>query len=178
MHVRARSCLVLSALIELDSILLKEEMMKSDVSLVTLAGKEFFKISFMGLFDNSQAHSVIDKLKGHGIENRDKVAMIWDCCQMSNYERDARETWQQYFSEIKSSIDDIHLVSDNIAYRTAARALGIFWRVNIKVWSNFSQLEGSVASADHGNQPFIQQHHPHKDQSYEARGDQSDQFTR
>jgi len=71
--------------------------------------------------------------------------MIWDCTEMKGYDSDARETWQKFFDGIKAKIDVVHLVSDNIVYRAAARSFGIFWGVKVSAWSDYSQLEASFA---------------------------------
>jgi len=115
------------------------------VSITKLGGQDFFKISFVGQFNNEQVNNILNSLKAHGIENREKISMVWDCQQMSGYDNNARDQWQNFFEGIKSKIGVVHLVSDNIAYRAAGRAFGIYWRVKISVWEDYSQLEEGLS---------------------------------
>ena len=116
----------------------------SKVTVLPLGEERYFKVSFLGHFCSDHANNLLAALKSHGIDEVERISMIWDCTEMRGYDSDARDIWQDFFNEIKSRIDVVHLISDNIAYRTAARALGIYWRVKMSVWSDYSQFESEI----------------------------------
>ncbi|PLY02214.1 MAG: hypothetical protein C0624_09140 [Desulfuromonas sp.] len=117
--------------------------MESIVNGVRLGGQDYLKVSFVGHFDANQANVLINDLKTRKIETSDMISMVWDCTEMKGYDNDARDYWQNFFDNHKSKIDVVHVVSENIAYRAAARAFGIYWGIKLSVWSSYQQLEKS-----------------------------------
>ncbi|MCZ8356075.1 MAG: hypothetical protein O9340_15140 [Cyclobacteriaceae bacterium] len=61
-----------------------------------------------------------------------KITLIWDCTEMTDYEPFARVAWQQALSELKEQIETIWLISDSKLIRAGASILSFFTSLDIK----------------------------------------------
>jgi hypothetical protein len=66
--------------------------------------------------------------------------MLWDCVAMTGYDQEARSVWQEALQDLRSRISAIHLVSESLSIRLAARAVSLFIRLPLRAWASESEI--------------------------------------
>lgn len=67
--------------------------------------------------------------------------LLWDCTQMDGFDYDARNDWMETMTRYSERINSIHVVSNSILIRGAARVMGKFTKYDMKVYKTLEELE-------------------------------------
>lgn len=94
---------------------------------------EYLKISFVGIFTYEDAKWASQQWKDRfQTKSEQRIKVIFDALEMTNYEPTARSVWQQTIAELSGQIDSIWLVTDSKLIAAGAKIMSIFtsFRIN------------------------------------------------
>ena len=97
---------------------------------------------FHGWFDAEQAEFA--RAAVHAKSTSTDAVMIWDCTEMTGFDRDARLIWQRGMRRASSGIREVWVVSADPQIRDGAELIGAFGEVNVHLvdtWSDLPMVE-------------------------------------
>ena len=101
--------------------------------------------TFEGIFRKSDAIMAVKRWKTEMTQiNTKKVTIVWQCLAMKNYEREARQLWQETLKEFESQIGMIWLVTDSVLIQAGAEIMSFFTYFEMKVVASLTELEAKL----------------------------------
>ncbi len=98
--------------------------------------------TFDGIFRKSDAQIAVEQWRSEMTQvATKKVTVVWQCLEMKNYEREARQLWQEALKEFESQIGMIWLVTDSVLIQAGAEIMSFFTYFEMKVVTSLTELE-------------------------------------
>ena len=104
-------------------------------------GKTYLHFLFRNKFDLESAKEATT-LWNECCQNQpnQKFIHIWDCQQMTGFDKAAKDLWMEYLKKYEGQTEKIQLVSDNIIIRGAARIMSRFSNHSIEVYKSLNEI--------------------------------------
>ena len=100
----------------------------------TIRGRECLYFTFNGKLIEADAQTAVAQWKTAFAAKPDgKIRLVWNCLQMKDYDKPARQLWQNALMEQKDRIQDIWLIAHSILITIGASVISTFTKLDISV---------------------------------------------
>ena len=105
-----------------------------------IKNQRFLHVLFEGELNVTGTQNAVSKIKSMLTGDNSVVTMVWECTHMTDFDKNARDIWQQFIKDIRPNIKATHLVSDKLLIRTGARVIGAITGMKIILWSSSDEF--------------------------------------
>lgn len=107
----------------------------------SVSNQPCLKFTFRGMFSNEHAEEAVQEWKQMIESNSDnKIVLVWDCLEMSGYDTEARNLWQETLKELKHRIHTIWLITNSKLIKMGAMVVSVFTSFEIKTVSSEAEI--------------------------------------
>jgi hypothetical protein len=111
-----------------------------------ISGKHCLFFKFTGHLTEENAKEAVVRWKEEFNKSQEKnIILVWECLEMTGYDKGAREIWQTTISEFKKRIAGIYLITTFKIISAGAHFIGIVTGMNIYNVANVAELERRLA---------------------------------
>lgn len=116
-----------------------------DIDTISIKGNSCIRFAFKGHFNNEVCVAASTSWSKKFDENLDgSYDLVWDCTQMDGFDYDARNEWVSTLSKYSERINSIHVISDSLLIRGAARLIGKISKYDMQVYKTIDELNANL----------------------------------
>lgn len=103
--------------------------------------KPYLFLYFDGHLSEDDTMEAILKIISLFKECKGKTTMVWECTRMTGYDEGSREMWQEFMKDIRTRLEEVHLISQNVLIRVGGSVVGMFAGMKITTWSSIEEFQ-------------------------------------
>lgn len=115
---------------------------KLNIELCQLSNEDCLKFTFIDNFNEEEAKIAVEEWRTLFKSTKgEKTRLVWDCREMTGYEKKALKVWQHAMKDLKDQIDIVWLITNSPIIKTGAKLMSVFSKFTIKVVKSPEQIK-------------------------------------